>query len=483
MQLSHFAPAAACLGVVLAGAGLAIPQVPMGRSGQGSSPSIASEFDPDGESARRPTVLSQTVAFGLRMEEVVAENVAAFQMTPDGSKILFSKVMNPGAVTSLREPQSIQPEIRYFIYNAATRRTSLLPYDFPRYQISIIPLPDTAVITLTREDGEVSARLLDLNTLQLSPLPDPLSDPRTIYSSSITFSRFEKIWSRVQPGEKDTILTVSRLDGSLVAQNRINHLGAEVAFQEPGKAIVTGYRRGGEQTFYLWDLKTASLTILDPKSLEGPLVDRLHFYTTDAQTELDGSRDKGSALWLVSTMAPSGLDRQTVQYNRNFATTLDGQGLDYQPPVIAKEDKAYSRTLLGYDLKPGAITQNSSTLYYMRNQVLYRQDIERMSLEAFRQLEVERTKLLATSAAKQVAVAVLIYASDYDDKLPLNDGKFADAVMPYIRSRDLLSGFDYVFPGGGFPEGPSKVIMGTITTRYGRAIAYLDGSVRWEPNP
>lgn len=89
------------------------------------------------------------------------------------------------------------------------------------------------------------------------------------------------------------------------------------------------------------------------------------------------------------------------------------------------------------------------------------------------------------SDAKQVATAMHIYAADYDDNLPSNNGDWMEALFPYTKNRQLFDGFVYTFGGGNLNDikDPSTTELGYKEGPGGRAVAYADGHVRWIPNP
>ncbi|HRI44251.1 MAG TPA: hypothetical protein PLL78_00065 [Fimbriimonadaceae bacterium] len=85
----------------------------------------------------------------------------------------------------------------------------------------------------------------------------------------------------------------------------------------------------------------------------------------------------------------------------------------------------------------------------------------------------------AMSAAKQCALALIMYASDSDDVAPPPHDR--DKLLPYIKDRSILDRFVYTFPGGSLDnlKNPSEVEIGYVEGPGGRAIAYADGSVKW----
>lgn len=85
--------------------------------------------------------------------------------------------------------------------------------------------------------------------------------------------------------------------------------------------------------------------------------------------------------------------------------------------------------------------------------------------------------------AKQIAIAFILLSADSDDIMPVQEG-WLEKVLPYTKNRELLNRFSYTFKGGDVSTlDGSKVELGFIMGLGGRAVAYVDGSVKWIPNP
>lgn len=97
-------------------------------------------------------------------------------------------------------------------------------------------------------------------------------------------------------------------------------------------------------------------------------------------------------------------------------------------------------------------------------------------------LAAEKTR--AISDAKQAALAFIICASDYDDNLQLN-GDWRATMMPYIKNADILSRFQLTYsgePNMSAIKDPTNTELGYVQGPGGRAVAYVDGHVKWIPD-
>jgi hypothetical protein len=117
---------------------------------------------------------------------------------------------------------------------------------------------------------------------------------------------------------------------------------------------------------------------------------------------------------------------------------------------------------------------------YITNGTLYTRQIIELSLDQYRQMRAAAQRAELISRAKQVALAAMMYAADYDDTLPPDLG--IDKLGPYINNDKVFDGFVFVYGGGdlGKVADPANTVLGYIDGPGGRAVAYLDGHVKWE---
>jgi hypothetical protein len=93
----------------------------------------------------------------------------------------------------------------------------------------------------------------------------------------------------------------------------------------------------------------------------------------------------------------------------------------------------------------------------------------------------ERAVIL--SNAKQLGLAVMMYAQDYDETFPGPDGINAK-LTPYLKNASLFDGLSYTYGGGSISavEKPAETELGYVTGPGGRAVIYADGHVKWRPD-
>ncbi|MBX3111964.1 MAG: hypothetical protein KF857_08140 [Fimbriimonadaceae bacterium] len=166
----------------------------------------------------------------------------------------------------------------------------------------------------------------------------------------------------------------------------------------------------------------------------------------------------------------------------------DGLPVGAKPTTAADELVKAEPALRGpvvLDADPVSHTVSVAGRYvaYAKRGGVYVLPFEPVDLEWLVKAMAARARDRAMVQAKQVGLALIIYSSDYDDLLPPNS-HWQDNVLPYTKSVDMLKGFSYVLDGQNLTsfDKPSETQIGSVDTRYGRAVVYADGHVKWEPS-
>jgi len=91
----------------------------------------------------------------------------------------------------------------------------------------------------------------------------------------------------------------------------------------------------------------------------------------------------------------------------------------------------------------------------------------------------------ALNAAKQLGLAILIYANDNDDKYPSKTSNWKDQIGPYLKDDSLAGSFNYTFAGGSAKdiESPATTELGYVDGPDGRAVVYADGHAKYITPP
>ena len=155
------------------------------------------------------------------------------------------------------------------------------------------------------------------------------------------------------------------------------------------------------------------------------------------------------------------------------------------PPVNTQKssNRQLVPALLGANLDQAQLNEDKTFAFIADSGGLYRVPLVKIDADAYRRLLAERTQREAIINAKQVAMGVMLYSTDYDDMLPPH-GDWSERVNPYLKNRDIMKNFNYLLNGGSSSDysDPSTTVLGIISTEFGDAIAYLDGHVIWKDN-
>jgi hypothetical protein len=133
-----------------------------------------------------------------------------------------------------------------------------------------------------------------------------------------------------------------------------------------------------------------------------------------------------------------------------------------------------------------------AALFY-RQGALYAAPVEKMDRTAYEKLRREVLRRQVMNNAKQIGLAMMMYAQDYDENFPPNGDAVRDQILPYLKNDNVFLdpetgrlGFSlasYANTGLASFESPATTPLGYLTGPGGRAIIYVDGHVRWEDTP
>jgi prepilin-type processing-associated H-X9-DG protein len=160
----------------------------------------------------------------------------------------------------------------------------------------------------------------------------------------------------------------------------------------------------------------------------------------------------------------------------------------YLVPTSTSSNSSSSKPLIGALVSAEAEYAELSplhdgVLYVTRGVAMYRPILE-LSKSEFEKGLKAASRAESMNRAKQVALALIMYATDYDDQLPSNAAGWQDLVEPYCKNKEFFEGFQYTFAGGDMTkvEYPAATEMGFIPVDGGRIVAYLDGHVEFRPD-
>ncbi len=157
------------------------------------------------------------------------------------------------------------------------------------------------------------------------------------------------------------------------------------------------------------------------------------------------------------------------------------------PTILVSSSKAADDAfgIITTDGKGGDLSPNQSAVAYISQGTAMVRPLAKVPLEAYRLAKVAALKRSLLNKAKQVALALLMHASDNNDNYVSNKSDWRNAINPYIKDSNIYDGFNYVFPGGNASSiaEPASTVLGYFEGPGGRAVAYTDGHAKWINNP
>lgn len=277
------------------------------------------------------------------------------------------------------------------------------------------------------------------------------------------------IYIHSHPLARGAVITTTEESDDGKVTVRASWLGADgkLGFPVPMKESVPGFfwdgKGGGpyvaqrevnretrkvKVSYFLFNFQTGALTPTEEPDWESPEGVQSDFTVKYGASisELSQARVQRRSLWLESA----------TESGHKFA-------------LITPEANEYE------------VSPTSDAIYYESQGLGMVRMLPRISKEA----ASKAIQALAVRDAKQVGLALLMYSSDYDDEMPINNGDWMDNVLPYTKDRGVLDGFTYTYSGGSLTEvkDPAKTEIGYKEGPGGRAVVYADGHVKWIPNP
>jgi len=150
-----------------------------------------------------------------------------------------------------------------------------------------------------------------------------------------------------------------------------------------------------------------------------------------------------------------------------------------QPP---KDAGAPAWALVTSDGSDAEMSPTGDAVAYISQGAAFVRRLARIPKQKFLEARQAAERAEVLSRGKQAGLAVLMYASDWDDTLPSSGQDVRDLLKPYTRNEDVLKDFVYTLEGGSLSDvqSPSETMMGYIPTPpSGYAVVYVDGHVQW----
>ncbi len=425
--------------------------------------------------------------------EIAGPGVREVFAYPDGNRVVVLRVayrplpdllLGVGSTLPLA-PQPVPGEASLILWNAATRKSTLLwrqriePNERItfRFQGSLpnvnrAEASDRAIVgfnVTTPDNPKQIARQMLL-----------LVDADRATARQVNLSLNDYAWTNTSPtlpfaalvgweAATDARLRFVRPDGSLTAP-----------IVQPGPIYWKGWRNDG--TVYRGLQIVPSAT--DPKIVSYKWFD---------------ANPKTGALTPIATPPKS----NEVEAEPPAPETLPDLVLTVRPPLPQSETQtasvwlqAKAETQSGnIKTKPEAVLVSAEgepvfllprAALYLSNGALYAAFIQSVNAATLSAIQKKRQRDTVIGYTKQIGLGLLRYIQDNNEKFPASANGLSGLIGPYLKNSSVLNGFVYTPPtplSQAGMDNVSQVVLGHLPGDGGKAVLYADGHVKWQETP
>jgi len=148
--------------------------------------------------------------------------------------------------------------------------------------------------------------------------------------------------------------------------------------------------------------------------------------------------------------------------------------------AVASFASDHSRMLVSANADQGVLSPDGEIVAYRAEGSSWVAPLKQYPLAEFKSMVAMAQRTTTISNAKQLGLALIMYASDDDDNLP-PPGDVQKLLTPYLLNSSLFQGFEYTYNGGPLTSiaSPAETELGYVDGPGGQAVIYSDGHVKW----
>ncbi|MGQ9791157.1 MAG: hypothetical protein ACUVR7_10910 [Armatimonadota bacterium] len=145
-----------------------------------------------------------------------------------------------------------------------------------------------------------------------------------------------------------------------------------------------------------------------------------------------------------------------------------------------------SRALVCADVEFAKLSPRGDALFYVTQGAGFVAPLLRAPREVYEQARREAEQTVIVTNARQIALALLMYVQDYDERFPMGSMNIQSVLMPYLKNETVFNfpGTNFVYLMDGQPlqsiDRPAETMVGYIQAPGGRAVIWADGHVTWQ---
>ncbi|KXK17641.1 MAG: hypothetical protein UZ18_ATM001001014 [Armatimonadetes bacterium OLB18] len=152
------------------------------------------------------------------------------------------------------------------------------------------------------------------------------------------------------------------------------------------------------------------------------------------------------------------------------------------PPRNPKVPAQYGNAaLIEFDASSASLSPTGEEVLVVSRGVALIRPITPAPIDEFIEKLEQQLRNEVLMKAKMAGVALIMYATDNDERFPSKTDNVEDLLSPYVKNREVLKGFVYTFGGGNMAsiQNPADTEMGYVVGPGGRAVVFADGHAKW----
>jgi hypothetical protein len=195
-------------------------------------------------------------------------------------------------------------------------------------------------------------------------------------------------------------------------------------------------------------------------------------------------RDRVTPVGTPAAAVGEDLEASELYLDFSLADAKDKGQQTLDISLRSRVQSEFNRALVGRGIAGAKLSPDLKRIAFISQRTLFVRDLKQMDRALFESLIASARRTEAMSNAKQSALAALLYGADMDDVLPGKDANVQELLGPYLKNNSVMKDFVYVFAGGNLNTvaNPAETVLGYIPGPGGKAVAYVDGHVKWIPD-
>lgn len=397
---------------------------------------------------------SKKEAFMLLPANAIASGaVVQFDYSPNGNHIFYKRLSGKD-ILSLVDSKPPKEKIKNFVYSIKTGTSKEILLDDLNGTLAISPLGDDQHLFFSDYSRPAYQGFFNMNT---GLVTKTAIDARKIFHTGDSPGSG---WLMLEESDSEVLILTPQ--GAKHKVNLGTGLGIQRPYKEDTRYIYAGGYSRPPGRYYSLTINKADFTVKT-----SPI--------TQKEFWMLGESPGFPILGIDTENDLVQLQYDTVPLPGNFSPKIK---LEASVPSIIP--RSVNLTVADSLAK---LAPKLNSVCYLNGGALLIREIVPVDPKLAEKVEESKLKQKALQEAKQVGLAIHLFAADNDDQLPSGED-FNQKLNPYLRDSKMLDGFTFnsKYKNMNEMKDPANEEIGFKPGPGGRAVVYGDGSVRWKPN-